>query len=158
MYVSLALHVLYILICMWGAPYILFIGFDACRRTKLIAWWLALMFGQFVHWKLLKNECVLSLLEKKLKNPEYVMGSDPGNTHVWKLFSTLFCVDTPSHVWQEFHYKLSKMNIVVGLSMLTIGNECLDAYRVLRAITFVVTSYLITEYLEQQRNQNKKSI
>ena len=30
-----------------------------------------------IHWILLKNECILSYIEKRLKNKDYVLGSKP---------------------------------------------------------------------------------
>jgi hypothetical protein len=35
-----------------------------------------------VHWLFLKGECVLTLWERQLIEPNYVMGTDPYN-HIW---------------------------------------------------------------------------
>ena len=37
------------------------------------------MFSVTLHWALLKRECILSYIEKKLINPKYKLGDDPYN-------------------------------------------------------------------------------
>ena len=85
----LVIHVVFVFVCMWGAPFIIYLGFEKCQMTKMTLLWLALMLGQFIHWKLLKHECILSLLEKKSEDPSYVMGSNPGKSHIWIFLNKL---------------------------------------------------------------------
>ncbi len=41
------------------------------------------MFFMSIHWVFLKDECILSYLEKKLMDPNYELGSDP-KKHVYR--------------------------------------------------------------------------
>jgi hypothetical protein len=40
-------------------------------------WLLFLHFAVTLHWILFKNECIISYFERKVMEPDYVMGSDP---------------------------------------------------------------------------------
>lgn len=45
----------------------------------------------FLHWNLLKNECLLSYIEKKLIDKKYVLGSNPYFHPYRKYFSSYMC-------------------------------------------------------------------
>lgn len=147
----LAIHVIFVFVCMWGAPFIIYMGFQKCQMTKMTLIWLALMFGQFIHWKLLKHECILSLLEKKIEDPSYVMGSNPGKSHIWSLLSTLMCTDMSDDDWKTFHFEFTKMNILLGIGLVTIGNMCVENHKLPKTAAFIATAHAINRYLNHQR-------
>ena len=148
------IHALYVLVCMWGGPYLIYLYFDQCEIAKMTGWWLALMVGQFAHWWALKYECIFSLLEKRSEDPNYVMGSNPSKSHLWKTFSQLTCSYVSEEDWKNFHFEFTKMNILLGIGFLTIGNECYADAKIVKTIAFAVLSHAMSGYLNSKRNQN----
>jgi hypothetical protein len=47
------------------------------RTNKYDLYFSIYLFLIFLHWLLLKNECILSYLEKKTINKDYILGSKP---------------------------------------------------------------------------------
>jgi hypothetical protein len=47
--------------------------FSAIYDIYFVSWILL----QTIHWGLLKNECIVSYIEKKLINPQYTLGENP---------------------------------------------------------------------------------
>jgi hypothetical protein len=137
---------------MWGAPFIIFLLNDKCQMTKLMIGWMLLMLGQFGHWKLLKHECILSLIEKRSEDPSYVMGSDPGKSYVWKTMNKLLCLDLSENEWKTFHYEFTKMNVLLGIGFVTMGNKCAAKHKLLKAVAFIIAANSTNRFLESQRN------
>ena len=136
---------------MWGAPHYIYLTYAGCQATKWIGGWLLLMVGQFVHWKLLKRECILSLLEKKFEDPSYVMGSDPSRSFMWRTINSIFFTSFTDDQWKIFHFYFTKMNIMLSIGFLTFGNACFEGNKAVKAISFVVFYQAMNAYLEGQR-------
>jgi len=47
--------------------------FSAVYDIYFVIW----IFLQTIHWGLLKNECIVSYIEKKIINPNYLLGENP---------------------------------------------------------------------------------
>ena len=50
------------------------------------------IFLQTIHWGLLKNECIVSYLEKKLINPNYALGDKPKWIPHYKIYHNKFTI------------------------------------------------------------------
>ena len=52
---------------------------DLSKGARLVndVFYVVLVVGTFLHWMILKNECIISYLEKKTLDTNYVLGSDP---------------------------------------------------------------------------------
>ena len=155
-YVWVFFHAIYVILFMWAAPYLIYFQFDHCPLSKMTAWWLCLMVGQYIHWLLLKYECIFSLMEKKTEDPSYVMGSDPSKSCLWETFSRLTCNRITEKDWKRFHFEFTKMNILIGIGFITLGNECFVQHKEIKIITFIILSHALNEYLTSQRNKNYK--
>uniref|UniRef100_A0A6C0D552 Uncharacterized protein n=1 Tax=viral metagenome TaxID=1070528 RepID=A0A6C0D552_9ZZZZ len=62
---------LHVLIDIFNCSYIFIFS---SKYDIYFATWILL---QTLHWLLLKNECIVSYIEKKIENPYYKLGSDP---------------------------------------------------------------------------------
>lgn len=66
----LLLEIFHIFLDFWFMFYIFFFN------SFYDIYYAGLIFAQTIHWYLLKNECILSYLEKKMIDPNYELGSD----------------------------------------------------------------------------------
>lgn len=50
-------------------------------------WWLLPLYFVFIlfHWRLFRNECILTYFEKKVINPDYRLGDDVRNAYYWAI-------------------------------------------------------------------------
>jgi len=154
----LSIHFLWVTCFMWGAPHFIYLFFEGCQSTQYFMGWLLLLIAQFVHWKLLKRECILSLLEKKSEDPTYVMGSNPAKSHMWKVFDKLTFHCWNEDKWKTFHYEFTKMNVMMCIGFISLGNSCFKEHKLLKTILFVVCFYKMNMYLDEQRNGKPKQV
>ena len=70
--------------------------------------WLLL---QTIHWGVLKNECIVSYIEKKLLNPNYELGSKPRWIPHYKIY------------YNKFTITLKSILILGGLSYIIYRNK-----------------------------------
>ena len=136
--ICLFLHFIFVTCFMWGAPHFIYLTFKGCQSTKYYVVWLFLLGVQFFHWKLLKRECILSLIEKISEDPTYVMGADPAKSHLWGIFKKLSCNSLSEQQWIEFHYQFTKMNVLMCIGIITLGNSCFKDHRLLKSVMFVL--------------------
>ena len=99
-----------------------------------------------LHWKLLKGECILSYLEKKLENPNYKLGYDKKKSYSWTIIQYLINI-TPT---DKTLNNLRNLHTTIRLSMLiyAFADQILiynllnisNNYRIIIFITSVILS------------------
>jgi len=118
-----------------GAPFVFFILF-LLNDTRYDIYFILFLLGIRVHWFLLKGECIFTYIEKKILNPDYVLGSDlyfmpshiiSGKGYINKrleLFSKENFVNLTDNIFVIFilyrNIKSPNFNLMLVLSLLTI--------------------------------------
>ena len=122
----ITLYVIHVIVCFWQ-PYIIIttlIGYKNKFWDKIIT---IILFLITFHWLFLKNECFISLIEKKIINTNYKTGSlcalHPGLEYAGKKISSLFNIykyDTRS----SLQIKIKKIVIAYIFPILCVFYLC----------------------------------
>ena len=134
-------HTVYVVGFMWLGPY--FIHRRHQTTNKFFILWLLLSLAMMAHWHLpcMKQECVLSLLEKKTEDPEYVTGSEPNKSYIWNLLNQATGVSIPRLF--SFHLLVSKIAFLFAVTSVTLQNKGLKH----KEILYVVLTALTLQYV-----------
>ena len=90
------------------------------------------------HWTLLKNECILSYIEKKLINKNYKLGEDPFNhpyhkelpKEIKKIFTILKYINLLYIIYRNIYNKYILILIFI-IFIMTIYNQRKNYFRLL---------------------------
>ncbi len=140
-FVIALLHTVYVVSFMWLGPYILVAKNKS--NTRLVFLWLLLSLAMMAHWHLpcMKQECVVSLLEKKTEDPGYVTGSEPNKSYLWTLLNQATGVSIPCLF--SFHLLVSKIAFLFAVTSVTLQNKRLKH----KEILYVVLTALTLQYI-----------
>lgn len=144
-YVITIIHLIYVICVMWFGPLLIHFNVPGCKKHALYILYLFAIGIQVIHWGFssMQGECILSILEKRSEDPEYVVGSDPKKTFIWEFLNTFVpCVSV--HAWRQFHMVVSKTSCYFALFLLTIGNDCWSAVTCVKTMLWVICSIFVT--------------
>ena len=115
-------HLIYIIGVMWLGPLIIFYNSktnNVCEHKKWYMGYLVIVLLQIMHWflNISKNECVLSYLEKKSEDKNYVKGQDPEKTYAWIILNNVTGI--PINTIREYHGILSKVSFLTALFVIS---------------------------------------
>ena len=93
------------------------------KNFKISIFYLILNFVITTHWLFLKKECILSYLEKKIINNNYILGDKPlENPSVEYLYSKLNLNYKNNYLYIVFFYVLPIINVFI-VSFYTLKNK-----------------------------------
>lgn len=131
------IHILWIVGVMWFGVFLL--------PSKLRIIWIAVMLLEYMHWRLIKGECMLSYWEKKSEDPSYKLGDNPELTYAWVILGKLTGLTMKE--LRMIHAQITQLVFIFAIADQLLVQNYFHIEYYIRTIVFLITLLLTLQYV-----------